>query len=76
MEQGMGHGRLELCPPMRTASVEALIGRGLRSLFCDVLSEPLPESFLRALRTLERLTSAEESDPTSCDDGMAGRRSA
>jgi len=76
MEQGMGHGRLELCPPMRTASVEALIGRGLKSLFCDALSEPLPESFLRALRTLERLTSAEGADPLSRDDKMADGRNA
>ena len=62
MGRGMGAAGLQFCPPTRTASAEAFIGRGLKSLFGDVLSEPLPESFVRALRTLEQLSSAEKQD--------------
>jgi len=58
------HGRLEFCQTARAATGEAQIGRELKSLFSDVLSEPLPDSFLRALQALEELGSECPSDPS------------
>jgi hypothetical protein len=56
-------GRPEFCRPVRAAGAERLIGRGLKSLFSDVLSEPLPDGFLRVLRTLEKPGSECTCDP-------------
>lgn len=52
---------------MRTMNIEAQLGRSLRSHFADVLTQPLPPSFLQALRTLEKLSREDSQDQASPD---------
>ena len=67
-EDAKRNDRLEVCQSVREASVGAQISRQLKSLFSDVLSEPLPYSFLRALQAIQEQGSMYEPDPQS-DDG-------
>ena len=64
-EDAKRNDRLEVCQPVREASVGAQIGRQLKSLFSDVLTEPLPYSFLRALQSIQEQGSPHEPDPQS-----------
>lgn len=59
----MRHQGLEICPSTRTASAEATIGRGLKSLYSDVLSEPLPPSIAGALAKLQALAAEHAAEP-------------
>ena len=56
---------LEIWPSTPTASAKATIGRGLKSLYSDVLSEPLPPSIARALSKLQALAAEQGGEPTS-----------
>ena len=47
---------------MPTTNIDAQLGRSLRSYFADVLTQPLPPSFLQALRTLEKLSHEDSQD--------------